>query len=183
MRMEDAAKKVMNTQTEQISKVIDSITKTLEESKNEKAIMPESVFKTFFLDFFYKFANHEVESTTLLKWIELAGGPYNEIDIVDNNANVLFTVPPVYVKPVFVKADGFNVSELPTTFEQKNSVSPKSANSFLNSKLTEIKSTAVVDGNNVQMVWISIFKRYGLGTSKNTVANKKVSEDLGLDYS
>jgi len=62
------------------------------------AVLPEAVFVEYFLDYLRN-PSVQPESTLMGKWIELAGGPYNEVDIINQEAAVLFTVPGVFAKP------------------------------------------------------------------------------------
>ena len=64
------------------------------------AMLLESYFVEYFLDFFASGGHLENEPRPLaMKWIELAGGPYNSVVIVNEYGEPLYTVPGILTRP------------------------------------------------------------------------------------
>jgi len=154
-----------------------------------KAYIPETVFVEYFLDFFK--SNGQVDATAplFLKWIELAGGPYNEVTVIDASANELYTVPSIYTKPIIndAKSDGVNFNNIASEYNLRSNRVLEDGTNYLNNQLSGVDSVVDSDTSSSVNIWKAIFSRYDKSVSENTVIKDKVKPALStlnnmLDY-
>lgn len=67
-------------------------------------IMYVNVFRTYWLNFLAPHPDAEPMSTgerrhLLDKWMEFAGGPYNEVNLIDDTGEVVLVVPRLFTRP------------------------------------------------------------------------------------
>lgn len=149
---------------------IKSIAAQLAKIPTVKRTMPEYVFAKVFLPMFAGDENPEYEPT-YSRWAELAGNIYAEMDVIDANGTVLFTVPPVVnrdtINPAMELEDGArplaSFFTIAATYQQLLSYNPNQAEMFLEAELT--KRPLLM--NNPESIkkdfqrWNDIFARYG----------------------
>lgn len=179
---------------EHIGNMISTISNELKETTVQNATVPEIIFKEYFLPMFIRFATKKLDKNQddnlLRKWIELAGGPYSEVDVIDSKGNKVYTVPSVYNRNVvnLSSLNGVNFAEMGIRQKQYTDLSPqqgenyaidmvKSLPKFINSAKTQAEE---------QNRWVEILTRYK-DEKSNDIFSKKPSKskqnDLGLDFS
>ena len=174
--------------------------KLMEETINKpapNAKLPEIIFKEHFVEFFKTYSSNtaptEADSTTYARWLTIAGSEFNEVDIIDDKGNVIFTVPPMLTKPnVDYKATRtINVNDTAYDAVNKFNRTPAESSNFITNKVSKLMSGAItVDTNEDESRWKRILNRY-----KNPEAEEQekleeqkkkiptvVKEDLGLNY-
>ena len=156
------------------------------------AYLPEEVFVEYFLDYFKAGGNLDMSSGLSLKWLELSGGPYNEVIIIDVAGNDIFTVPSLYIKPDIdmSKMDGIDISNIASEFKLRENRLPEDGINYLNNQLSGLDT--MVDSNFIKSVntWKSIFSRYdntktkATSNGKTTVTQQAALSKLSgmLDY-
>ena len=186
-----------------IKERINDIVEGLEEEKQQpnKAI-PETVFKHYFLPFFQDLAKSKTPEDSkqnknlMSAWIELADGPFNEVDVIDEiKGDTLFTVPSLFVKNAIVLE---NVKDVPfgditRNYERKSTINPVQANNYINSTLSGMPKFIKNPEDNIvdQERWTKIFKRYKEPSKAEQLVSKpincntkkvkkKLEEDLGV---
>lgn len=160
--------------------------------------LSESIFTEYFLDFFKKFKNAEQEDLTpeegirLNKWIELAGGPYKEVSIVNNKGEEIYKVPAIYTSNT-IESD--NITEANTslnaigkTFTIKQETNPITAVPALHATLSGLPKFIQPIETEIGEIkrWEKIFKRYDKENNDDVIPNTdtmvttEVKEKLGL---
>lgn len=195
---------LQNSEVKQVSNRINDILEGFDEEKEKpnKAI-PELVFKHYFLPFFQDLArskkpeDSKQNKNLMSAWIELADGPFNEVDVIDDNkGETLFTVPSLFVKNAVVLENVKNVpfNDIQQDYDRKNSINPVQANNYLNTRLSGMPKFIKNPEDNIadQERWTKIFKRYNnLNKKKEDLISKpincdskkvkkKIEEDLGV---
>ena len=130
---------------------------------NTIAVIPEIVFVEYFLDFFKNIHNTS-EKTLLLKWLELAGGPYNEVNVIDGEGKVIYTVPSVYIKPkIDENMNDVNFNNMASKYVMKTNRIKTEGVNYLKNELKDIDNMIKVDEKEMLEAtnrWKAIFKRY-----------------------
>jgi len=134
------------------------------------AVVPEWVFVEYFLDFFMQPAKH-VDSPLLSKWIELSGGPYREVDIINKEGVIIFTVPTIMIAPTLDSGNlgQYDFSAIAGMYQMKKSITKAQATNYLASILGTIPGNLKTNANIIVGNWITIFDRY---SNTNNVATQ-----------
>jgi len=123
--------------------------------------LPEYVFVENFLDFFRSGLTETKGKPLLLKWLELAGGPYNEVDIIDENGNVIFTTPGIYVRPNIDLTNKFSFNNMNKTYELQANRMKALGENYLAKQFGVIESQIrLPDATKNKLRWEKIFKYY-----------------------
>ncbi len=131
--------------------------------------LPEYHFTQVFLPFFAGDEN-TMYKANLLTWVNMAGGPYRSVDVIDQNGNVLFRVPPVMdrsainpVKNRSIDIKGSSLSHVVATVSQLNQIHPTRGQEYLSKELTKRALVMRVPTNVASdlSTWNAIFTRYG----------------------
>lgn len=128
--------------------------------------LQEYIFVNVFLPLFHG-DEENIYNATMNTWLSVAGSPFNEVDIIDNNGKILFTVPPVYnrnnVHPVDPNIGLPSVASMVATAKQYAQMHPRQGEAYLKSELN--KRAMLVENEGQHLVnlnaWNEIFKRYG----------------------
>ena len=166
-------------------------------TEDRKARVPEMIFKEHFVDFFKSYGKNttptEADSTTYARWLTIAGSEFNEVDIINESGDVIFTVPPMLTKPnVDYKATRqIRVDDTAYDATNKFNRTPAESSNYMASKVNKMMSGAItVDTRHDEAAWERILKRYKnpeAEEQKKLEEKKKkiptiVKEDLGLNY-
>lgn len=169
--LEDISLNVSATEINEIKETVTELhTEIVEEI--EVSTLPETVFKEFFLDFFRSAGQMNTEAPLTLKWVELAGGPYNEVSIVDDNNIELFKVPGLYSTP---NSDLVNTDFNKTLgdFQLRTNRLPVDGLNYLTHKLTGVDASIEFESDDYVIRWTNIFKRYEEDTSTDVLGLPK----------
>lgn len=131
------------------------------------AQLPENIFIEYFLDFFRNYNTGDLNEPLNLKWIELSGSVYNEVDILNAEGDVIYTVPPLMAradldgKPI----EDFNFSKMVGEYNLRSNRLQTDAQNFLNNQLngldTQISSDHIPS---IAARWNQVFSRYATNT-------------------
>lgn len=100
-------------------------------------------------------------------WATVAGNVYREVDVIDEQGNVLFTVPPLVdrtaINPIDPRAGFGGVMDMVVTMQQLQRNSPKQAKAYLDAKFAERAGAMFKPDNIIKYLrtWNAIFTRYG----------------------
>lgn len=157
-----------------------------------KAQLPEELFVSNFLPFFIGVVNAEKNEDFLPTWISIAGTPAADVDIIDRNGKVLFTVPSFidsgFINPL-KNTSGLSYSDIVNMAILYGNNIPKQGadvlNKGLSDKVNRLKEKSPEYGKKIQM-WEFIFKRYNDKLPKrenkvNTEEPKKSTSNLSDD--
>lgn len=180
--------------------VLDAIGKEI----NTRPIIPEAVFRQFFLLTFVRYIKNKGEllgtaeeiqqdDYNLRKWLELAGGPYNEVDVIGPDNSVVLTVPSLYLDNTNVvdKLTEFDFVGMVKSYERKSSVLPQIGENDINNRMQHMPKFIDTSGSSAYVQkWIEVanyYKRIMEPEVKSTQPHpkadvKKVQEDLGIEF-
>lgn len=185
---------------------INAIRQSLDEQEvTTRARMSERIFVGLWLAVFYKGQNEFYPQVNLNLWANYAGNEYREVDIIGQNGEVLFSVPPLFDRAGIKaltgddrrKIPGGNILNVIRNADMRSKVSPNDGKAFLNHHLRE---RAMVMGQLPPSVkeniirWNTIFTKYGLppivemaevtqphdSVSNNTIQQVTSNEDWEL---
>lgn len=134
----------------------------------EKRYLPESLFVTNFLPYFCGELELTQNTKLLDMWYTIAGGQFNEVDIVDISNTVIFTVPAIVnsdiINPRANRGD-LSFSDIVTLSKLKSNITPVAGDNALQQglviKIEQLREKKITSFSNNEERWLSIFKRYG----------------------
>jgi len=181
MELKEIATGMETQETKDLELHINELASALEdESMVRKAKLPENVFK----DFFVPALTGELKENdvTIMKYVEYAGSPYAEVDIIDDKGEVMFTCPPLYNrsapkidKPVLPYTD------IAGTYELKKARFKNEADNYMSDVVVGVREDIVVEETSSEEKWKKILGKY---TSNNEVKmddNITVEQDDDLE--
>jgi len=180
--------KVLDIEKQKILNEVEMIGKTILDPLGaiEKNKLPENVFVEYFLDFF-KDPNKDLNSPILQQWLSIAGGPYNEVDILDHKGNIIYSVPSVYVE-TSIESDINNkdFQSIADEYNLKSNRLKSEADAFLSQALRGADDMVVFKTDENRKRWAMIFARYKQQSSKPknlppAIAESKLEDNLD-DY-
>jgi len=154
------------------------------------AQLPESIFVNHFLDFFMNFNTGDMSAPLNIKWVELSGSPYNEVEIIDGKGNVIYNVPPLMArvdvtgKPI----EEFNFGKMVGEYKLRSNRIQADADNFLNRQLGGMdKQLTPNSKEDIMTRWVMIFKRYEQKSLEKkvmpeTTTIKQSNADDFIDY-
>lgn len=182
-QLQQAADQMESVQAKQVTELANTLYTELVESIQIN-IIPEIVFKEYFLEHLISVFNGKVDHSPLtLKWLELAGGPYNEVNVVDGNNTVIFTTPGLFSRPEVDSSISkqMNFSDVTSMFMARSNRLEVDGINYLSQELSSLKTAVSSDTHPNFLRWKLIFDRYN--TNKTTAAIKptppKTHESLG----
>ena len=150
-----------------------------------KAKMPEAIFKEAFLP---TIAGMEKDNgVAMMKYIEYAGGPYREVDIVDKDGNTIYTCPPVYNRSVNDNNRRLPYSQIASTYELKKARMAVEGNNYLHNVSANISDSVVIEETSSGFIWGKIVDRYykediATNNTNLTEANRDIIDDGFINY-
>lgn len=177
------AEQLKDSKTKELRGYISNAYTELVETKINM-IIPEIVFKEYFLEFFYGMTKKETDSPLALKWIELSGGPYNEVDVVDDLGNIIYSVPSLFTRPE-VNADklkGLSFGSMYVTFKAKTNRTEADGINYLNRELSSLPKSVETDSNLDVNRWLAIFQRYATKPTTGVLPKTLQNDEIELNY-
>lgn len=184
--LKDMALGMERKDKEQLKSTIDDLSSALEVD-NKKARLPENIFKHSFLPSL----NGDIpeNDVALAKYVEYAGGPYKEVDIVNNRGEIVYTCPPLYNRSSGKEGSKIPYNELAGTYELKKARLPSEADNYMNNIAVGISNEISVEKTSNEYRWGKIFDRYTVnedipivdGNKPSNVQNDKIDDDF-IDY-
>ena len=163
--MDKLRDEMLEHEQRQMTELMDSIYEELV-TEDKRAVINEAPFKEYFLDYFKSIMvdGGERNSHLELKWMELAGGEYREVDVVDNEGKVLFTVPGINNNKI-VQLDelkDISFSNMGYTYNMKADKIQAAGINYLADEFMALPKflDTTADINKIHGRWISIFRRY-----------------------
>lgn len=184
--LEDVSKAVRSRAQEKADEAIASVFKDIvERPKNQ---LPETVFVNVFLEHFKNPPEDFEKSTLTLKWLELAGSHFDEVEVVDQNNKVLYTVPSLYAPPQLDMdiMSQFDFNKIRDDYSLEIDRIPELAEKMLAADLDGVEKGVITNPKPIQDQWLSIFNRYTdqvdeVSDHYNTITGVDLSEDIDYD--
>lgn len=130
---------------EDISRVTDTIYSQLEAAGNNK--YPADLFAKYFLTYFSGQTPMGPDDQVIANWVNIAGSPSSEVDLIDAAGNTVAVVPPMIdtsnisgVK----REDGKEFSDITAEANMRSHMSKTMAKNYLYEELDK-KSDAIID--------------------------------------
>lgn len=176
----------MSTEKEQeINTLLENINNVLNKVGNESVSrMQEKIFAGVFVPIFA--GEESLYGATLETWINFAGGPYMEVDVINNVGKVIFRVPAIYDRNTINPSakGGLNIANIVETAQLYTSFHPNQGIAYLNNALDKCAMILKIPSNvkeNLEF-WNMVFKRYGreeilIDTPKTDTVVSKTSDD------
>lgn len=177
----DFIKEIQNKAQEAIDKCYVGLVQNVEANK-----LPEEVFVRSFLPYFSgQVSLTDTPENIIGTWIGIAGSPAGKVQIVNNENEVLFEVPPL-MKSYPIKAlvqDGKPMKEIMANYKVRNANHPAIGEKFLRNELSG-KADRIIENKihqeNAEQ-WNSIFQRYGIENPNGSPAAENSSKEVGDD--
>lgn len=190
--LEEMSARLLDDNNKRLTAMMNRAYEQLVEHK-DRASIPEQVFVQYFLPYFRNPDSEENrESVILNKWLELSGGPYNEVNIINHKGEVLYEVPPVYhndtVDLNILRENNVDLNYVGKAYDNMTVRSPEMGDSIINEGLGSLPKFVHNINNNLELKdkWKKIFKRYEepeeAQASSGVESTQPVKEDLGLNY-
>lgn len=137
----------------------------LQPVKDVRITITEHLFVREYLPYI---ANCKDKELAIKKWLEVCKNPYYPVDVLDNNKNVLFTVPPIWIRQqTRTEYDSkYSMGEIITRAQKRSEISPKQGEAFFNECLPHVLLKTDTD-NNYLNEWDKILTRYGYKDTDN----------------
>lgn len=150
--------------------------------------IPESVFKTVFLPYFSGESKLPINENIIANWIGIAGSPYAEVGVIDEQGNVLFRVPGMFdsgnIDPTKRNPIG-NMDSICREYQLRSLHIPKLAERFADGvALAQEKVIGDTDTRTpAANRWTEILSRYNKAGSTATPSTVTKVEDIDdLEY-
>ena len=173
--LKEYSNKIKDTKREQVREQINNLFDELVVIENAK--LPEDIFVEYFLEHF-KYGGGDINNPLNIKWVELSGSVYNEVDIIDDMGNVIYTVPPLLDRAtVDEEAIKLNFSNIAATYVLKSNNLPSVGVNYLNNKIGNLDKMVESKNTNIYSErWASVFNRYN--TPKEPVQEQQVTTPI-----
>lgn len=132
------------------------------------ARMPERYFVHLFLPLFRFGKNEMYPTATFEKWLTFAGGSNRKVDIIDENGEVLYSVPPMLnrhaVKPMTNQSEFTSLHHVLITVDQVLRMSPAQAQIYADAQLNKRVEMMQAPGYTLEDLnaWNAILARYNI---------------------
>lgn len=144
----------------------------------EKAKMPEYIFKEEFLSYLQ---NGDEDQGVLSRYIQFAGGPFREVDLIDDTGNVIMTLPPIYRHPGGTVLQNINFEQLASTYILKRDQFAPAGRAYMD-KATNVITESIEYNDSYLDRWQNIFEYYAMrNQDKNKMLNTPM-QSMDLDY-
>lgn len=150
-------------------------------------ILPESVFVEHFLPFFAGKRSFDDVPQAYNDWVSIAGGAYREVNIIDINNNVLFSVPKMLnTASIDAAAYSRSIKSILASKDQRDAAGhrdPEIDYDEMRSNLINKMHTVEVNEADTDK-WNFIFDKYGVvvGTALNSAAILTSDDNAPLIY-
>lgn len=179
-----AENNILKEADEEVTNIFDSLVVNAYKNK-----IPEKIFVNYFLPYF---TNKEAykEDNILAEWIAVAGTPTSEVEVIDYNNEVLFTVPSVFDTSIInlnnLNNENARLKSIMINYQLENNNLPIVANNNLKENL-EYKlgqmTTESTNTSNKRKSWNNILERYGYikPSEDKTKSSTDTDDDLVYD--
>lgn len=181
--LKNIASKMVENKAAEISSFINGIHKEIVEDIANVTI-PYDIFGEYFLDFFKHGGFMDTEAPLTLKWLELAGGPYSEVDIVDSNNNIVITAPGIFCRPeIDLNVSNLNYNSLMDEYNLRSNRLHSDGINYANANLSGISKGIKTKHDEFNFRWEAVFKRYDVHKKVSKKHTKKeINNNNDIDF-
>ena len=175
--------------TEELNQATEMSSKGLLEGF-ERNKLHEPIFRQYFLPFFINTVPPSPNNNAYAYWVGVAGSPTSEVDVVDDDGNVLFTVPALLntnsLEILQSRHRGPSVKDMYLEYAQMSQGLAPVATNVWNRGLYE-KMQDIITPNNSAMEsdvekWKKIYAYYNLTPVQNTTVVNNAPTESPLEY-
>lgn len=173
----------------QIASMVKSTSEIINDSLSSKKNrqIHVNMFKTYYADYFKSKFNNEKIDTKLdenkfREWMYISGGPFREVDLLDDKLNVVDTVPSYYLQPK-VSNPIDNIDHLVNEFEyynKKKDFHKEAASNRIKHEANQVKIQANndVDRAKHRGEWNRIISKYSnpINIVENDISKKDIKK-------
>lgn len=172
-----------------MNNVVDGIYQSIiTDAKKDLPMLPETIFKSYFLPYF---AGQVAPANHVPDWISIAGAPTQQVNIIDNIGNVLFTVPALLSTQHIqrLRPEGaLPFASIVAMAQALKTKSPtQSHNLFVSAMLERYRQVHDSDYQPTEdeLAWLGIYTRYDVipagGETAAIAATEAVSDEIDDD--
>lgn len=140
--LSELAKKVQSERVANLRRVYGDMSKKIAEEVVIFSI-PEDVFKYYFVDYF---KSRIIDGTTnddkkAKEWLCISGGPFREVNIINNRGDVIDKVPSLAVKPGTdnIISTDVNLEHISNTYEMRKKLIKDKADLYIMGELESLE--------------------------------------------
>lgn len=111
--------------------------------------IPKGVYEEYFEPYLTGKLPVTEDNTIIVKWVELAKGPKRSVDIIDDEGNIIFKVPPI-IDPNGInmeESNKINYGAIGAEYEIKHKRSPITGNEYLGAMLTGVGERVIKEND------------------------------------
>lgn len=158
------------------------------EPSKQHAVLPEPIFQAEFLPYFSGEKSIAENKEIIPQWLQIAGSPSGEVDVIDQAGNVQFTVPAAFDLTIIETTQrklGESMTDIYALSQLHSNNSPVLGervlmDAFRNKIPSVIKASEILSEN--QARWGKIFERYGVGPKKEIAQAQKTAGESDVEY-
>lgn len=185
--LEKLNEEIKQNEVNELKSVISEIHSGIVNMENPK--VPAIVFKTQFADYFKNIKSFDPSAPLVMKWLYISGNAYTPVDLINEKAEVVDTVPALYARPIIdSNMENKNFSDILTTYENKTNVMAVVGKNYLVGALADVSGLVKGNTESAELEWSRILNKYSdkplIETTKETktVETKKTIPDDGFNY-
>lgn len=181
--LQQLAQKISDEEDKGLGTLIDSL---CDDIIPTKTVMPAYVFEARYLPAFKAASKEGLDKAVAAEWANIAGNPYAEVDIVNDDGKVITTTPGLYSKPEtnFEATTKINYGKLASEYNLYANRFPGEGKLYLATQLSpiqgQVKSSAKVDAAK----WQEVFNTFDKPKEDETKSNQPVTftDEIPLSY-
>lgn len=167
-RLQEYEEILNDKRKEELVKTSTEVTTAVLKAKSNRQIHV-SMFKTYYADYFKaKFNNEdidtEIDRKKFSEWMYISGGPFKEVDLLDNDKNVVDTVPSYFLQPKAptIVDDADSLVDEFMYYNKKKDFHNKAATNRLTQKVdnTTVKANTDLDKKKHLHKWLEVIDKY-----------------------
>ncbi len=172
MATENRAQKMIAAQHRQklqdASNAVNAVYTELIENTDHLTKLPEPIFKEHFLPFFTGQKSTTENPNVMQEWVSVAGSAMAKVDIINQDGETIFTVPPIYDSNIIKTAKdklSQSFSDIYAQYNMHSNNLPMAGEKYLaeafSEKIPTLLKPSETSSEN-QQGWEKIFQHYGL---------------------
>lgn len=186
MSLENVENKILEKEISTAKKAIDTIVDDLTDYSRAK--VTEGFFKRNFVESLYLYMLNELpneNSGIILKWLEIAGNGYMEVDLINDVTNeYIMTIPPLYINKEYTDNNrNIDISNMTAGAKMRIGNAVNKESTYTASMLAKLDDLKESNDSTIINDWVNLFKRYLIpkdnveDLNNNKVLNGSIKEE------